>query len=247
MQARAGSGGSESRGRRPGSRALGWVALAAALACGCSEANSVGWNFVFTRGSHGWSAGFADYPAGQEAFYGLQADYRSLPEPLDTSRSALFIAGVNRSDDLFMFYKGQGALQLDTSYRVTFEVEIATAVPSGCVGVGGAPGESVWVKAGVTTVEPLPFIDGSGYFRMNVDKGAQASGGENAVVLGDIANSQSCREEARWELKTLSSPESITVTTDGDGDVWVFVGTDSGFESLSALYYTRVAVDFEPI
>jgi hypothetical protein len=31
--------------------------------------------------------------------------------------------------------------------RVSFDVEIATNVPSGCGGVGGAPGEGVTVKA----------------------------------------------------------------------------------------------------
>ncbi len=224
-----------------------WVALAAALACGCSEADRLGYDFDFAQGPQGWTAGFADYPAGDEGSYLLRSDYRSLPEPLDTSRSALFISGVNRSDDLFMFYKGQAGLRPNTGYRVTFEVEIATAVPSGCVGVGGAPGESVWVKAGATVLEPQPFVDEAGYYRMNVDKGAQASGGENAVVLGDITSSQTCGEAPHWGLKRLSSPEPIHVATDDDAVAWVFVGTDSGFESLTALFYTRVAVDFEPL
>ena len=65
---------------------------------------------------------------------------------------ALFISGVNRSDDLFMFYKGQvGGLQGGTTYQVSFQVEFATIAPSGCIGVGGAPGENVYIKAGATT------------------------------------------------------------------------------------------------
>jgi hypothetical protein len=67
----------------------------------------------------------------------LVADYRPRPAPLDTSQSALYIAGTNRSDDLWMQYKTEVALPADTNYRVSFRVEIATNVPSGCVGVGG--------------------------------------------------------------------------------------------------------------
>ena len=62
-----------------------------------------------------------------------------------------------------MYYKGQIAgLSPDTRYRVQFEIEIATSVPNGCVGVGGAPGEGVTVKAGVTDIEPDRIDSGSG-------------------------------------------------------------------------------------
>jgi len=72
-------------------------------------------------------------------------------------------------------------------------VEIATRTPSGCFDIGGAPGESVWIKAGATGVEPLPILIG-GDLRMNVDVGNQSQGGENAVVLGNVANSRSCEQ-----------------------------------------------------
>ena len=111
--------------------ALRGLMVAAAFACSCSDADRLGLDFDFAQGPQGWVAGFADYPAGGEASFRLVADYRSLPEPLDTSRGALFISGVNRSDDLFMFHKWRGGLRPNTSYRVTFEVEIATAVPIG--------------------------------------------------------------------------------------------------------------------
>ncbi len=78
----------------------------------------------------------------------MVADRRPLPAPLQPS-PALFLGGDNRSDDLFMFYKAHvGGLLPGASYFVRFEVEVATNVPMGCVGIGGAPGESVWVKAG---------------------------------------------------------------------------------------------------
>ena len=145
--------------------------------------------FDFNLSQRGFVAGFADYPPADESIYFLVSDYRSLPEPLETSRRALFISGVNRSDDLFMFYKAQVAgLRPGGLYRATFQAEIATNAPSGCVGVGGAPGEAVFVKAGASTVEPVPILEG-GILRMNIDKGNQSNGGANALVLGNVASS----------------------------------------------------------
>ena len=204
--------------------------------------------FDFASGPLGFVAGFADYPPADASTYFLTADYRSLPEPLDTSRQALFISGVNRSDDLFMFYKGRvNGLRPNEQYRATFEIEFATSAPSGCVGVGGAPGESVWVKAGASGVEPVPFID-AGYLRMNIDKGNQSNGGADALVLGNVASSVACGDEPAWELKRLfSGPEAIVVEADQAGRVWLLFASDSGFESLTGLYYTQVAVTFDPV
>ena len=203
----------------------------------------------FSTGQHGWTADFADYPVGQDDFYELESGYRALPAPLDTSQRALYISGNNHSDDLFMFWKGQiVGLAPNTSYRVRFEVEIATNVPAGCGGVGGSPGESVWVKAGASRIEP-ESVDVGGFLQMNIDKGNQAIGGENALVMGDVANSQTCGQgQPQWELKQLTSgAETIEVTVDGDGRVWLLIGTDSGFEATTRLYFTLVLATFEPI
>jgi hypothetical protein len=40
-----------------------------------------------------------------------------------------------------MQFKTEVVLPEDATYRVSFDVEIATGVPSGCFGVGGSPGE----------------------------------------------------------------------------------------------------------
>ena len=232
--------------RHRGWLAAGILATGLALASGCSDDGSLGFDYDFARGPSGWVAGFADYPAGQRPLFMLEADYRPLPAPLDTSRSALYIAGTNRSDDLWMYYKTEVALPADTTYRVSFDVEIATSAPSGCVGVGGAPGEGVTVKAGVSLIEPDREQDAAGYWRMNVDKGQQTQGGEDAVVIGDLANSRSCEQGFEWELKRLGGPPMM-FTTDSTGRAWLFVGTDSGFESRSAVYYTRFTALFDPM
>ena len=52
---------------------------------------------------------------------------------------------------------------------------------------------------------------------------------------------------AAWELKELRSGRTPLVVTPGaDGSVWLIVGTDSGFEGRTSLYYTRVVAEFTP-
>jgi hypothetical protein len=229
-------------------RWLGAGALSAvlALASGCSDAKSLGYDFQFSRGPQGWEELFADYPAGQDAAFDLVAGHRPLPAPLDTSRDALYIAGRNVSDDLWMQFKTEVALPPDTSYRVTFRVEIATDVPGGCGGVGGSPGEDVTVKAGVSLIEPAREPDSIGWWRLNIDKGQQTQGGEDMVVIGDLANSRDCDQGFEWERKPLSGPPMM-FTTDSTGRAWLSVGTDSGFEARSAVYYTQFVALFKPI
>ena len=200
-----------------------------------------------SAGAQGWQAGFADYPAGQEAFHELVADHRSLPNALDAGRSALYISGNNHSDDRFMFYSRRvTGLVPGARHEADLEVEIATDVPTGCGGGGGSPGESVYVKAGAGEREPATSVDASGWVRIvGFDKGNQAVGGSHARVLGNVANSLPCQVEdgevvRRWELKTLRTPSPVEVRADAQGAVWLLVGTDSGFEATTSLFYTRV-------
>ncbi len=238
------------RGPRPG---LTSVTLSlAALLGGCAShptepTDARTFAFDFHLGPQGFTAGFADYPPAHAAIYELTADYRALPAPLEP-HSALFLSGVNRSDDLFMFFKGPvGGLRPGALYGVTVGLEIATSTPAGCVGVGGAPGESVWIKAGATAVEPLPIRDGT-YLRMNVDIGRQSRSGAHAVVLGNVANSRNCEQPRRWERKSFpgrAAPEPISVSP--DGRAWLLFGVDSGFEARTEIYFTRASVTFTPL
>ena len=79
--------------------------------------------------------------------------HRRLPDGLEGS--GLYIQGHNRSDNLFMFFKRQvGGLKADAEYTAVLYLDLATNVPEGLVGIGGSPGESVFVKTGASTVEP---------------------------------------------------------------------------------------------
>lgn len=225
------------------------LAFSASLVCACTdnatETTIPCFDFNFCDGSQGWVAEFSDYPPGDESFYELASGYRRLPPPL-SSRGGLFISGNNHSDDLFMYLKRRvGGFEPNTDYQVSFIVDFATDVPTGCGGVGGSPGESVFVKAGASNIEPNSVVDQLGWLRMNVDKGNQANSGANAVVIGNVANSTLCEQNIRrYEIKELRSPRPVLVTTDETGSAWLLVGTDSGFEAVTTLYYTRITAEF---
>jgi hypothetical protein len=206
-------------------------------------------DFDFSADCAGWVPGFADYPPGQDAFYHLVAGVRALPAPLDTTKKGLFISGDNHSDDLFMYFKHRvTGLQPNATYRVAFGVSIATNAPAGCAGAGGSPGENVWVKTGASAAEPVAAVDSEGSLRLNVDKGDQSAGGRNAVVVGDLASSQPCGEgNPRYELKQLTSgADSVEVAADSSGAARLLVGTDSGFEGTTSVYFTSLTSVFVP-
>ena len=207
--------------------------------------------FDFTAGTQGWMAGFSDYPAFLESQMGLLADYQPLPAPLDPSKSALFISGRNDSGNLFMFFKRRvDGLVSGALYAVSFAVDIATDVPRGCVGIGGPPGEGVYVKAGASTQEPRAVLLGGEYV-MNIDKGRQSQGGAEATPIGDVANSIPCQSAPgggilyRAEIKSLAGPALIRVHAATDGAAWLLVGTDSGFEGRTNIYYTKIGATFQ--
>ena len=95
-----------------------------------------------------------------------------------------------------------------------------------------------------TVIEPLVDEDASGHLRMNIDKGNQATEGRDMINLGHVAHPElgdSMGDE--FKIKSLTNEErSFEVTTDADGALWLIVGTDSGFEGLTTLYYDRIAI-----
>ena len=197
-------------------------------------------SFDFDSDAEGWMVGFADLPIDyNEEIFELAHDHRPLPDGLEGN--GIYVQGHNRSDDLFMFLKRRvDELKPNTVYEVSVSIDLATNVSAGLVGIGGSPGESVFVKAGASTVEPLVVEGRNRHLRMNIDKGNQARGGESMVVLGNVAHSEV--ENREYRIKTLDNTDlALSVTTDSAGGVWLIVGTDSGFEGLTRLYYARIS------
>ena len=199
------------------------------------------YTYNFQEDSEDWTAGFADYPneANAEEFYELEFSHSMLPSPLRITDGALKQAGNNHSDDLFMFVKKKiTELVPFRTYNVSMEIEFASNAPNGATGIGGSPAEDVFIKAGASTSEPLKVLDNSeNYYRMNIDKGNQAQDGANMKLIGDFANGT---ESSAYNLVTLKTMNSISVESNSNGEIWLVVGTDSGFEGTTVIYYNKI-------
>jgi len=227
-----------------------WMA-AICLISSCTEANDpipaqpLTMAFTFAQGSEGWRAGFADYPEAGKEIYELESGPTPLPNGLHNGVGSLKIAGTNHSDDLFMFWKKPvTGLAPNQRYRIKIEIELASQYPASAVGVGGGPGASVYLKAGATRTEPKPVIASDGYWRMNIDKSNQSQSGVDMQVLGHIGIPGNNFVYQMIERNNIS--QLFEFTTDATGTAWLIVGTDSGFESRTTLYYHRIRYTFTP-
>jgi hypothetical protein len=213
--------------------------------------------FSFANGTDNFTADFSDYSPGQEVGdQGIRfvSEFRRLPAPLD-NRFGLLVGGTNRSDDLFMFiWRQVSGLVPGQRYRVVTEVTIATNVPAGCVGVGGAPGEGVAIKAGASPVAPAKAPSTSpgsiGSIRVNFDKdaGPLPVGGNQLFTIGDFSGGGGTCNGGIYALKTLRSQGDRipTLTADAQGRLWFVIGTDSGFEARTEIYYLEGTATFTP-
>lgn len=208
---------------------------------GNTTPENISHTFDFNSGTDGWIGDFADYPVGEEEMYELEFGFAPLPDPLDKSKGALKLSGNNHSDDLFMFVKKElTGLTPNREYSLMFKIEIASDVPDGSFGIGGSPGESVYIKAGATPREPEKTVDELGWYRLNIDKGNQAEEGEDMIVLGNFANGTT---ENIYTLKTLSNTTPFRATTSNQGSLWILLGTDSGFEGKTTIYINKIEIN----
>jgi len=198
--------------------------------------------FDFANNLEGWRGDFADYPADNPDFYELVFEHSTLPSPLDQKSGAIKQSGNNHSDDLFMFVKRKiSGLTPNQNYVIQFTIEFASNVPDGSFGVGGSPGEAVTIKAGASQLEPQKVLQSDNYYRMNIDIGNQTNRGRDMMVLGDFSNDT---QQSEYRLKKLSQTTYFEIQADANGVFWLIVGTDSGFESTTTIYYNRISIEF---
>jgi hypothetical protein len=140
---------------------------------------------------------------------------------------------------MFMKKKITG-LKPNQVYNVKFLINFASNAPSNQSGVGGAPGESVYLGAGFSLAEPQKAINAQEkYYRMNIKKINQGQNGEQMRVIGNIANGT---EKADYKL--IQRTGEFNGKTDAKGEVWIIIGTDSGYEAETTLYYTSIKATF---
>lgn len=196
----------------------------------------------------GWSAVFAEYPEGEQAFYELESGLKNLPEPLDQAKKAFMLSGNNHSDALQMWLVKQlSGLEANSKYKVEVELELASKYPDGSVGIGGSPGNSVHLVSKFAA-EGYTLEKGS-------DKGdnvkltlKKAAGVPESVLefeLGDV--STNIDQYVYRLINRKKSSDAKVVSTDSQGKLWAVIGTWSGFEGISTLYYIRIKMVFTKV
>jgi hypothetical protein len=208
-------------------------------------------HYDFGGGAKGWLAGFSDYSL-ETSDTRKEAEIRPLPEEISQRGSGFYLQSMNRSDDMFMHLKklvsAADGLEPNRAYRLSFEIAFDSNAPSGCSGAGGAPGESVYLKAGASADEPVSALRAGTELTMNVDKGQQATGGRDAGVAGNIANGRTCEGANRLYARVVRQyTHAQPVRTDSRGELWLLVGTDSGFEGLTGLYFESITARLTPV
>ena len=205
----------------------------------------------FRGGDRGWQSGFADYsPVNGEME--LEAGLRPLPPELLVSGTGFYITGHNRSDDLFMFLTKKltpaDGIVAGQRYEVSFDLLFASnAGGENCIGIGGAPGLSVYLKAGASSQEPRVYLDDMNHYRVAIDKGDQSQGGRDMSVAGTIQNgSDDCRGEAPFLSLRREHRHTSFAVANSAGELWLVVGTDSAFEGKTQLYYQVISATLTP-
>lgn len=194
--------------------------------------------YDFNNGLQGWKVAFADYPPGEEDFFELESALKPLPGEISPTRRGLFITGNNHSDDLYMFMtksigKAEGIVP-GATYEVRFRITFDSNAPTGCLGTGGAPGEGVVLQANTINERPQTFVDDQNILRTLFSHGK---------FVSNIANGIDCEVSQGEYVRLIKlQPTVIEVRSGKDGKLWLVVGTDSGFESTTALFYEKIEV-----
>ena len=66
-------------------------------------------------------------------------------------------------------------------------------------------------------------------------------------MLGTVANTRTCEEPRKWELKSFAVRSlGAPVSASAGGRVWLLLGVDSGFEGRTEIYFTRARATLIP-
>jgi hypothetical protein len=203
-------------------------------------------SFDFESDAQGWEPIIVDLPDGYDPAVGdLLTEWQPLPEGLEGN--GLYSQGANQSDDLFIGWAGRiDGLEPSTTYLVDATLVMASNMPAEIADEPNSPAE-VYVKLGAYGEQLATVVDPEGWLRLNADKGLEAEGGRDAVVLGTIANpnleqGEDFRTFALHELTTADPARDLTGTTDAAGALWLFMGTDSGYSGFTAQFYDQLDV-----
>ena len=219
--------------------AIGMSILAGTAA---AKETTAGLTFDFNQNDGGFTPIFSDYPneQGVEEFYELRSGHEEVP--IAEAGKGLFLSGNNHSDDLVRgYYKDLSGLVPETEYQFTVRFQLATNVENDMIGIGGAPGESVFVKCGVASKEPENSLDSLNHFCLNIDKGSQSTSGSDMIVVGNLAKEEINRP-GEYEFNEIET--KVIARTDEAGTAYLVIGTDSGFEGVTSYYLDDISVSW---
>ncbi|HYZ86910.1 MAG TPA: hypothetical protein VE621_21010, partial [Bryobacteraceae bacterium] len=150
--------------------------------------------YDFVNTTHGWIPGLSDYSL-SAAMLDFRAEIRRFPENFNTDLTAYYLSSHNTPDDLFMFIKKElstrDGLEPNRRYGASIYIGFLSNAPSGGgPGIGGSPGASVYLKAGLTPTEPIAILENGTRVGINLDKGSQAQSGRDVQVVSTFENGQ---------------------------------------------------------
>jgi len=202
----------------------------------------------FSQSLDNWEVDFADYPAGKDdsVEYALTATVTKMPPSTGNTGTGLLVSGANNSGDLFMFLKRKvSGLNPNTAYTIVFDIQLASNASSDLVDGNAAysPGRSVYLKVGAVDKKPTKTIQDN-FYRINIDKGDQGSSGADMITIGDIGVSPGNLSYTIITRSSSSVDTPIIARTDSNGELWLVVGTESGYQGTTSVYYSRISVVF---
>lgn len=187
-----------------------------------------------------WQSGFSGYSSSTpDSTLQLTLDRARLPGILDSTRYGIKAESYNRGDVMFMFLKKRvSGLRPATTYLVTFDMTIGTQYADNVT--GASSGNDTYIKAGASVNEPTIKPEG-GKYTISINKGNLSGGSSEMAVMGNITNGTNNNQ---YRLVTRSNRDQpITVTADANGELWLCIGTDSGFKGLTTLFYDRIKAE----
>ncbi|WP_221393327.1 hypothetical protein [Dyadobacter sp. NIV53] len=186
-----------------------------------------------------WAGGFSGYSSvTNDTTLEKSFGRARLPAVLDSTKYGLRMQGYNRGDGMFMFLKKKvSGLAPGRDYKVTFDINLGTSYSASDPGTGGSPASSVYLKAGASPNEPTVKLLNKVY-TISIDNGTQSEGGKEMNVLGNVANGL---DKNIYKLVSRSNSDNpVSVRANSNGEIWLCVGSDSGFKDLTVLYYDKI-------
>jgi hypothetical protein len=202
------------------------------------------WNF--NDGIGGWETGFADYDptVHSDQELGLEAGIETAPSFTNHDGRVLKLSGNNFTDDLISYLTRR--LDVDDGvvprqrYRVGFTIAYLSDRPT------DAFGQQEYLKAGAVGHSISRFIGPQGgQYDLNIDRGNQSVGGADASLVGPITNGLEGQFE--WQGVEVRHVHTGSPQANANGELYLFVATESTFEVITTVYYVSIQVRLTPI